>query len=398
MSDRRPTWAVIAGGGTAGHVAPALAVAEALVQRGHARDEIHFVGSARGMEAALVSEAGYNVTLLPGRGLQRGRNLRALTASARAVLGLVAATIASGWLLARLRPVVVLSVGGYAAVPCTLAAVALRVPFVVTEPNSVAGAANRLVGRFARAAAVAFPGTGLPREVVTGVPLRTEVESVHRDPESRRSARACLGVPEGRRVLGVMGGSLGALRINEAAIDLARRWRGRSDLAVHHVIGSRDYPALGRAFDQTEGNDDGSEGPAGPDGGLYYRSVEFERRVPALLAAADVMVCRAGASTVAELATAGVPAVLVPLPGAPGDHQGGNARALAGVGAAVVLADSECTGERLGDLVGALLADADRLSEMSAAGSKVAHPGAAGRVADLLAEHARAPKGRKPVR
>ena len=375
------TWAVMAGGGTAGHVEPALAIARALEARGLPSNQIHFVGSGRGMEATLVPDAGYRITLLPGRGVQRGRSLRAVLASVRAVLGLMAATLSAIGVLARLRPAVVLSVGGYAALPSTLAAVVLRVPFVLVEPNSAPGAANRLVGRLARASAVAFPGTGLPREVVTGVPLRDEVESVRRDPASRRSARSCLGVPEGRRVLGVTGGSLGARRINDATVDLAARWRDRSDVAVHHVIGARDFTVLGRAVT------DGAAAPS-PDG-LQYRAVEFERRMPVLLAAADVMLCRAGASTVAELATVGVPAVLVPLPNAPGDHQGANARAAAAAGAAVVLSDADCTGERLDGLLGGLLVDDARLAEMSTAGRALARPGAAARVAELMEQHAR---------
>lgn len=374
---------MIAGGGTAGHVEPALAVAGCLVARGHDPDAIHFVGSARGMEARLVPEAGFAVTLLPGRGIRRGRDLRALVVSAGAAVGLLAATVASLWLLARRRPAVVLSIGGYAALPCSVAALVVRVPLVLVEPNAVAGSANRLVGRFARAAAVGFPGTGLRREVVTGAPLRPEVEAVHRDDAARRDARHELGLPEGRRVLGVTGGSLGARRINEATVGLARRWRHRSDVAVHHVIGARDFPELGHAV---PGPRPGSEPE--PEG-LFYRAVEFERRMPALLAAADVILCRAGASTVAEVATAGVPAVLVPLPNAPGDHQTANARALADAGAAVVLPDSECTPDRLEQIVGGLLGDREKRERMGAAGVAVARPGAADRVAALLEEHAR---------
>jgi len=398
MSGTNGTWAVIAGGGTGGHVEPALAVAGALVRSGHRADEIHFVGSARGMEARLVPEAGYGITLLPGRGIQRGRDLRARWLSARAVAGLVAATFASVWILARRRPAVVFSVGGYAALPCTLAAVVLRVPFVVAEPNSVPGAANRLVGRFARAAAVAFPGTGMHGEVVTGVPLRDEIESVGRDAESRRRARSGLGLPQGRWVLGVTGGSLGARRINEAIVDLAERWRKRDDLALHHVVGRRDFPEIGHAIpwgvEDRDGAPPGAAPGAPPTGsevpdGLWYRAVEFERRMPALLAAADVMVCRAGASTVAELATVGVPAVLVPLPNSPGDHQGANARAMAAAGAAVVLPDADCTGERLEDLLDGLFEDGARLEEMGAAGRRLARPGGAARIAELLELHAR---------
>ncbi|HEV2368293.1 MAG TPA: glycosyltransferase, partial [Acidimicrobiales bacterium] len=149
--------------------------------------------------------------------------------------------------------------------------------------------------------------------------------------------------------------------------------------------GARDFPELGHAV-PGPGPRPGSE----PEReGLFYRAVEFERRMPALLAAADVILCRAGASTVAEVATAGVPAVLVPLPNAPGDHQTANARALADAGAAVVLPDSECTPDRLEQIVGGLLGDREKRERMGAAGVAVARPGAADRVAALLEEHAR---------
>ena len=308
---RRP-FAVIAGGGTAGHVQPALAVAAALVDAGRPPQSIRFVGSRRGLEATLVPDAGFALTLLPGRGIPR----RPTPADLVSALALVAATVQALALLARHRPAVVLAVGGYAGLPCSVAAAVLRIPLVLAEQNAVAGRANRLVGRFCRAACVAFPGTGLPHEVVTGTPVRPEVEAVDRSPEDRAKARADLGLPEGRRVLVAAGGSLGARRINTAMAELARRWRDRSDLVVYHVVGRRDWEEIS------------SDPPAPPDGGLLYRAVEYERRMPRLLEAADLYLGRAGGSTVAELAVAGVPAVLVPLPIAPGDHQTANGRAL----------------------------------------------------------------------
>ena len=154
---RRPTFAVVTGGGTAGHVLPALAIAEALVARGHDRDAIHYAGAARGIEARLVPPTGFPMTLLPGRGIRR-----ALTpANIAAVGGLVIAFVRAIALLGRLRPRVVVAVGGYASVAVALAAVLRRIPVVVAEQNIVPGAANRLVARFARASAVAFDGTPL---------------------------------------------------------------------------------------------------------------------------------------------------------------------------------------------------------------------------------------------
>ncbi|MGH9179971.1 MAG: UDP-N-acetylglucosamine--N-acetylmuramyl-(pentapeptide) pyrophosphoryl-undecaprenol N-acetylglucosamine transferase, partial [Acidimicrobiales bacterium] len=205
------TWAVVAGGGTAGHVLPALAVARALVDRGHEPGTLHFVGSQRGLEARLVPEAGLPLTLLPGRGIARRLTLDNVGAAAGLARGVGQALL----LMRRLRPSVVLSVGGYASVPCAVAAAALRVPLVLHEQNAVPGLANRLMGRFARSSAVAFEATPLPRAVVTGNPVRPEVAAVDRARDGAR-ARVALGLPADRSVLAIFGGSLGALRLNRA--------------------------------------------------------------------------------------------------------------------------------------------------------------------------------------
>jgi UDP-N-acetylglucosamine--N-acetylmuramyl-(pentapeptide) pyrophosphoryl-undecaprenol N-acetylglucosamine transferase len=357
---------VLAGGGTAGHAVPALAVAEALVRRGVARESVRFVGSTRGLEARLVPEAGFEIILLPGRGIPRRLSVTAL----RSVLSLGVATARAVGLMLWWRPRAVLAVGGYASLPCAFAAVVLRIPLVVEEQNAVPGATNRLVGRFARAAAVAFPGTALPRAVVTGRPVPRAVEEVDRSLEGRRSARRALGLPEDGFVLGVTGGSLGARRINEAAVELAELWAASEDRCIYHVIGSRDFLSLPR--------------PGNP----AYRPVEYESRMPLLLSACDVMVGRSG-GWVAELAVAGVPSVLVPLPNAPGDHQVANGRAMQAAGAAVMVADADCTGSRLAEVLEPLVSSPSRVEEMSAAAHQLAQPGAAERVADLLLENGR---------
>ncbi|HZU71598.1 MAG TPA: undecaprenyldiphospho-muramoylpentapeptide beta-N-acetylglucosaminyltransferase [Acidimicrobiales bacterium] len=359
---------VIAGGGTGGHAVPALAVAQALVRRGHDRADIRFVGSRRGLEATLVPEAGFAISLLPGRGIPRRPSLTGLAAAA----ALAAACVMALWLLGRHRPAVVLSVGGYASLPCAFAAVVLRVPLVLTDQNAVAGASNRLVGRFAAAAAVAFPGTDLPRAVLTGTPVRDEVVAVDRSPEGRAKARAVLDLPEDVRVVAVTGGSLGARTINRAAVGLARRWSERPGIALHHVVGRRDWA------------DVAADAPPSAEGGLLYRAVEYEDRMPTVLAAADVMVCRAGGSTVAELTAVGVASILVPLPHAPGDHQSANAAALARAGAAVVVSDDQFDTARLADLLGQLLDTPGRLQEMEEAARSLGRPGAADLVAELV--------------
>lgn len=375
------TFVVIAGGGTAGHVIPGLAIAEELVAQGVSRDRVHYVGSARGVETRLVPEAGFELTVLPGRGIQR----RFTVENVRSVLGLVAAVIIGVRLVGRLRPAVIVGLGGYASVPCVIGAVLWRVPIVVAEQNAVPGLANRLAARFARASAVSFVGTDLASATWTGNPVRSEVAALAEpDPQRRASARSRLGLPEDRTVLAVFGGSLGSRRINEATADAVAVWSDRSDLAIRHVSGSREHSEtldrVGRRHDAA----------------LVYQLIEFEDDMPSVYAAADLVVCRAGASSVAELAVAGVPSVLVPLPWATGDHQNANARALVDAGAAVLVPDADFDADRLVAEVGSLLDDPSRRERMAAAANEFGRPDAAAAVVDLVFAHALRPVAEVP--
>lgn len=368
------TWAIVAGGGTGGHVTPALAVAQALVERGHDPSGIHFVGSRRGIERRMVPAAGFELTALPGRGIERRLSWRAVAAAAALVGGIVMGVA----VVARRRPAVVVSVGGYASVPCALAAVLLRIPLVVVEQNRHPGAANRLVARFARAAAVAFPGTPLPRAVECGNPVRPEFARVDRE-AGGAAARAAKGLPADRVVVAVVGGSLGARRLNEAVIEaVAGELASDTELAVHHVLGRRDWQDLGAEL-----------APASGPEGCWYRPVEYEDDMPTLFTAAHLAVCRAGASTVFELAASGLPAILVPFPAATGDHQTANARAAEEAGGAVLLPDAEVTAARVATEIAALAHDPDRLEAMGRAMSSLARVDAADRVAAMVERHAR---------
>ena len=369
------TFALIAGGGTGGHVLPGVAVADELVGRGHGRDSIHFVGASRGPEAEIVPEAGYGATLLSGRGIQR----RLTLANVAAIAGLIGAFAHAIGLVRRLRPRVVLVLGGYAAAPCAFAAVLLRVPMVVADQNARAGAVNRLVGRFASACAVPFETTDLPRAVLTGNPVRAEVleRAASRDPGG---ARGQLGLPTDRTVLAVFAGSLGATRINAAVAEAVKGvWSDRDDLAVHHVVGTRDW----------DGGLVGHGGRTAGDGGVVHNPVRYEDRMDLVLDAADLVLCRAGGTTVAELAVMGTPAVLVPLPIATRDHQSANAAELTDAGAAVLLADADLDTRSVVASVDAVLADPGKLAAMADAARALGRPDAAGAVADLLEEHAR---------
>ena len=364
------TYALFAGGGTAGHVLPGLAVAHALEARGHDPSTIRFVGSERGLERTLVPHAGFDVTLLPGRGIQR----RFTLANIAAVWGLLRAVVKGVGLVRRLRPSIVVVLGGYASVACTIGAVLWRVPIVVVEQNARAGAASRLAARFAKVCAVPFPETDLPRSVVTGNPVRPEVLAVDRR-AGRDRARDDLGIDRRRTLLAVVTGSLGSRRVNEAVLTAAAQWSTRTDLAIHHVIGSRDWDAVQRRLPATRG--------------LQYRAVRYEDHMATVLTAADLLIGRAGGTTVAELAEVGLAGVLVPLPGSPRDHQTANASALVRSGAAILIPDEELDGDRLVREVTPLLDDPSRLVAMGEAARSLAHPDAAERVADLVVCHAR---------
>jgi UDP-N-acetylglucosamine:LPS N-acetylglucosamine transferase len=299
------------------------------------------------------------------------------------VAGLAWACLRAFGSFLRRRPRVVVVVGGYASFPAGLSAVLTRVPLVCMTTDSVPGAVNGLLGRVATANAVAFAGTDLPRAHITGTPVWPELATLDRTPEGRASSRKALGLPPDRQTVACAGGSLGARRVNGAVAELAAAWAPHGDRTVYHVTGRRDYEAFAPA--------PAAGGPASEDDGrgLDYAVVPFEDKMPDFYNAADVCVVRAGAMTVAELLVSGVPAILVPLPGAPRDHQTRNAEALVGMGAAVHIPDGECDGRRLALELDALLADPDRLGAMREAALQYGHPDAAARVAELVDAHAR---------
>lgn len=367
-------WAVIAGGGTAGHISPGLAVVDALVARGVPREAIHWVGSRRGLETSLVPDAGLTLTALPGRGIQR----RLTPANLGAIGGLLFAILRTVVAFARRRPAVVLALGGYASVPGVVAAVLWRVPIVITEQNAVPSAANRLAGRFARACAMPFPDGPVPNAVWTGNPVRPAIVAV--DPiVDRPGARRRHGVGDDQIFLLVMGGSLGARRINDALYDALPAWADRADLVIHHIAGARDHDDLVAGRPLADGDV------------LDHRLIRYEDDMASVYAAADLVFCRAGGNSVAEIAVVGIPAILVPLPGAPADHQTHNAAALAAPGGAVVVADAELDGERFRAEVDALVADPDRRARMAAAAASVGRRDAPDAIAELVLTHASRP-------
>ena len=372
MTTTSSTYALIVGGGTAGHVLPGVAIGDELVRRGHSPESIHFVGSERGVERTIVPAAGFPLTLLPGRGIQR----KLTPENIGSLAGLAKAFGRSRSLLSDSDPDVVVALGGYASVPAGLWAVLRRIPIVVAEQNAVPGLANRLIGRFAKVCAVSYEGTDLPRATVTGNPVRADVLAVAKDDPARRAAtRLRLGVSENRRLIVVFGGSLGARTINTAVIDAYPALAGRSDLVIRHIIGHRDHADVVERV------------PASAEDALNYQPIEYEDDMASVYDAADLVVCRAGATSCAELAVTGTPAVLIPLPGAPGDHQTENARALEKVGAAELVPDAAFDGQYLASIIERLAMDETRLDAMRLAASNAGRPDAAARVADLVETH-----------
>ncbi|HST56747.1 MAG TPA: undecaprenyldiphospho-muramoylpentapeptide beta-N-acetylglucosaminyltransferase [Solirubrobacteraceae bacterium] len=355
-----PSKIVIAAGGTAGHVVPALAVAAAL-RAEHA--EVTFIGGERA-EAQLVPAAGFPLRQISVEGLSRTNPLRALRAVARAA----AAFLRARALLGELAPDAVMGGGGYVAGPVGLAALSRRIPLVLTEADSHLGLTNRALAPFARRVCLAFalPGRTAPRYRVTGRPIPAPQED-------RAAARARFGIAPEQTCVLVFGGSLGARSINHAAIDA---FTGAAfdapGVRVLHVSGRRDYAELGER--------------ARPQWYDLREYLELEQ-FAAALAAADLVVARAGGS-IFEVAAHGAPAILVPYPHAAADHQTSNARWMADAGAALVIDDGELTAPRLAQAVGALLADRARLAAMAAAARELARPHAARDVAGELLQAA----------
>jgi UDP-N-acetylglucosamine--N-acetylmuramyl-(pentapeptide) pyrophosphoryl-undecaprenol N-acetylglucosamine transferase len=347
---------------------PAIAVADALRAEGA---EVSFVGTRERAEADLVPAAGYEIDYLRLSGLDRRNPIKAAIATGRAVRAVGAARR----LLGARRADVVLGGGGYVAGPVGLAAVRLGLPLVLTEADSHLGLANRLLARRARRVCLAFPIRGRHGGpyVVTGRPVPRAV--LEADPTV---ARRRFGIPEPANCVTIVGGSLGARSINFAAFDaFTRLERGLPHHHVGqpwivHVAGRRDYPELRRRW-----TEQGS-----PE---RYSLISYEPNLGDVLAAADLVVARAGGS-VMEIAAAGRPAILIPFPRATGDHQTANARWMADGGAAVVIPDGELSPQRLSAAIAELLSDEDRLRAMSIAARRLAKPDAAERIAGEVLE------------
>jgi UDP-N-acetylglucosamine--N-acetylmuramyl-(pentapeptide) pyrophosphoryl-undecaprenol N-acetylglucosamine transferase len=351
---------ILAGGGTGGHVIPALAIAQQLKQDYGA--EALFVGTPRGIENRLVPAAGFTLRLIQVGAL---KNVSLLT-RAKTAFDLPSAIWNSRRILQEFLPDVVIGVGGYASGPAMLAAVLSRIPTLAFEPNAVPGFANRMVAPLVSAAAVHFEQTKsyFRHCTVTGVPVRQAFFDAGKNDQVN-------GTPS----LLIFGGSQGAHAINQAIIDaLPLLQKSLPALQIVHQTGERDYNDAEAAYRRS---------------GLRAEVHRFIDDMPTRFAHADLVICRSGASTVAEIAAAGKPAVFVPFPRAADDHQKVNAKALVDASAAVMMEEAGLTPERLAETIASLMQDRARLRAMGAAARQMAHPNAAREIAEIAAKLAR---------
>jgi UDP-N-acetylglucosamine--N-acetylmuramyl-(pentapeptide) pyrophosphoryl-undecaprenol N-acetylglucosamine transferase len=347
---------ILTGGGTGGHVFPALAVARALTERGH---RLLFIGTSEGIESRLVPEAGYEMEFIRSGALNRVGLRKQIRSAMQLPLGIAAA----GRVLRRFRPNAVFSMGGFVAGPVMIAAAMARIPFIVMEPNAVPGFANRKVARHVYRALLGFEATRAcfppGRSEVTGLPVRSEFFSVQ--PKSG-----------GDFTILITGGSRGARTLNRASRESWRFFRAHGvEVRIVHQTGTAEHESLAREF---------------ADSGLRGEVVPFIANMACAFAHADLVVARAGAGSVNEIAAAGMASVLVPLPFAADDHQRKNAQSLVDGGAARMVPDAEMTGERLFREVKSLRENPDELASMRERVRQFAHPGAAERAADVLEE------------
>ena len=347
---------IIAGGGTGGHVIPAIAIAQQLKKQFQA--EVLFIGTARGIETRLVPQAGFPLELIQVGAL---KNVSLMT-RAKTMFDLPRAIAASSRMLSDFDPEVVIGVGGYASGPAMVAAIRRRLPTLAFEPNVVPGFANRLIARWVSAAAVHFEETCqyFPHCRVTGVPVRSAFFSISKS----------ISSPSGPPALLVFGGSQGARAINQAMIESLGGLRAKvPGIHIIHQTGQRDYDHVLAAYRQS---------------GISGEVHQFIDDMPATFARADLLVCRSGASTVGEITAAGKPAIFVPFPAAADDHQNVNARALERAGAAVVVEESNLGAAYLVDTIAALIADPARLQSMATAAKSLAHPRAVEEIAEMV--------------
>lgn len=362
---------VLSGGGTAGHINPALALAETLQERGH---EVLFAGTPQGVEVRLVGEAGIPFTAFKASGIDRSHPASAI----RAISNMIKSTAAARRWLEEVKPDAVVGFGGYVCIPVGRAAKKLNIPLILHEQNSVMGLANKYLSKAAQVVAVTYEESATPvaskeKVVVTGNPVRKSVIEA-----TRQQGRALLGIPESALMLLIFGGSLGARHINNAIVGLKERLLDNKELVIVQLTGPKEYDAVVEALALTEQESE------------RWKLFSYQDRMGEVLAASDIVLSRAGATSLAEISARHIPALLVPFPYATEDHQTTNARAYVERGAAFMVADSDLESAAFSEKLFSLIESPQVRSDMKQAAASFESEDAASRLADVVARAAQA--------
>ena len=362
--------AVLSGGGTAGHINPAIATAEVLRERGV---EVQFAGRPVGRESEWVKLAGIPFKPFEAEGFRRSHP----ETIPHALLVDAKSTGAAKKWFAEIKPDVVVGFGGYVTIPVGRAAEKMDIPFVLHEQNSVMGMTNKYLAKKATSVCLTYERAAsavsdASKVVVTGCPVRASVFSA-----TREEGRELLGVPDDARMLLVTGGSLGALHLNNALCSMKERLLGYDDLHIVHVTGSRDYEMVGEKLALT------------PDEQKRWHLIEYTNQMPACMAATDAIISRAGASSLAEISARAIPAVLVPFPAAAENHQVYNAQSYVDAGCARMVLDADLDAPVFADTVCELIEDADLRASMASAARAQKTQDAATTLADIIMQAAK---------
>ncbi len=357
---------IVTGGGTGGHIYPALAIAQGLMARG-ADNKILYVGTKDGMEASLVPETGINFTGISGQGLPRKVSVEMLKTGGKSFK----AVWETKRILKEFRPDLVVGTGGYVSGPVVLTAALFGIPSILHEQNAVPGITNKILARFVRRVLVTFPESiahfGVKKKIImAGLPVRPEIGK-----ETREQGLKHFGLRPECSTLLVTGGSRGARAINQSMVKVLKDLAARPQIQVIWATGQATYQETMSALKEI-----GAERS-------QWRIFQYLKDMPQALAAADLCVGRAGAAFLAELMVAGKPAILIPYPHAAGNHQEHNARALVQAGAAQLLLDKDLTGEVLLNMINELLADPNGLNKMAAIMKNLAQPEALTKILDV---------------
>ncbi len=361
---------VLSGGGTAGHINPALALAESLIEQGH---EVFYAGTPQGVEARLVKEANLPFTPFEAKGFNRNHP-KTIFSAVRIIIK--STKLACAW-FEEIKPDVVVAFGGYVCIPVGRAAKKMGVPLVVHEQNSVMGMANKYLAKTARAVALTYEVAGAPvadkeKLVVTGNPVRSSVLT-----STREEGRSMLGIPEEASMLLVFGGSLGARHLNAAISSMKKDLLAIDNLYVVHITGPKELETVEAVLALTE------------EEKKRYLVMGYQNRMGETMAACDMVVSRAGATSLAEISARCIPAILVPFPFATADHQTTNARSYVQAGAAWMMADDMVETPEFKELVLTFVDDEKARLKMSEAARGFETGNAASKLADVVLNAAR---------